>query len=141
MYYTRVEPTTNQREGDEMNSELLATAIVANDFDTTAQAAYVDAVQEEGGEAGFLSYTPEMGDKKPVAHMEARLAHYGKHYFIDTPLTLSGRGIVHQDTYTAKTFTGGAAHRKCGWNCYKVTLNAMEKLRKQYRVSHESLLD
>ena len=37
-------------------------------------------------------FTPEMGDRKPVCKMEARLCHYGKHYYIDTNIAIKGRG-------------------------------------------------
>lgn len=39
-------------------------------------------------------YTPEMGQRKPEVRMEASLSYYGKHYFVDTPLELKGRGIT-----------------------------------------------
>ena len=43
---------------------------------------------------GLHCYTPEMGQRKPEVKMEASLSYYGKHYFVDTPLELKGRGIT-----------------------------------------------
>lgn len=124
------------------NSELLAAALAADPTDAGAAAAFTDAVVEDAGAgAGFLGYHPEMGEARPVAHMEARLSHYGKHYFVDTPLTLKGRGIEHLGAYTAARLVGGEKNRRCGWNEYKVTLKAMEKLQATYRISSEMLLD
>ena len=37
---------------------------------------------------GLHLYTPEMGERKPETVMEAQLSHYGKHYYINTPLEL-----------------------------------------------------
>jgi hypothetical protein len=113
--------------------DTLATAAASGD--TAAAMAFTDAVKESGGEAGFKSYYPEMGEAKPAAQMEARLSHGGNHYFVDTPLTLSGRGIEYRGK-----FSGVPGSRKTGWNQYKVTCKAMEKLERQYSVSSESLL-
>ena len=81
------------------------------------------------------SYYPEMGEKKPEGtQIEAQLGHYGKHYYLWTPLTLTGRGVELLGTETQ------ADHRRAGWNNYKVTLNAMEKISKQHKTSSVSLL-
>ena len=122
----------------------LAAAVVAT-REATAEAAFTDAVTEAaeltgGAAAGFCGYYPEMSEAKPVAQIEARLAHYGRHYFIKTPLTLKGRGIEFRGVLTADSLVGGAANRLCGWNEYKVTLNAFEKLEAQYRIASEMLL-
>ncbi len=77
---------------------------------------------------GLTSYYPEMGEAKPVAQIEARLSHYGKHWFLTTALTLKGRGISPETT------------SRPGMNRYKVTEKAFEQICKQYAVSSESLL-
>lgn len=90
---------------------------------------------------GVYVYTPEMGQQKPEGcQIEASLSHYGKHYFIDTPLQLKGRGISFMRTYSAKDFTNPDNH-KVGWNEYCVTKLAFEKLKSQYAISYESNLD
>jgi hypothetical protein len=89
----------------------------------------------------LLTYTPEMGETKPEeTQIEAQLSHYGKHFFISTPLELKGRGIVFQQKIDKKNLYP-SAHYKHGWNEYKVTLNAMEKLKKDHIISQKSYLD
>ena len=90
---------------------------------------------------GLHCYTPEMGQRKPNCQMQASLGHYGKHYYIDTPLTLKqSRSIKLLRTYTANDLTAQGQY-KIGWHQYKVTTAAFEKLEKQYSVSMECLLD
>ena len=89
---------------------------------------------------GVKAYTPEMGERKPAARMEARLAHYGKHYYIDTTEELSGRGIEFIRTYTAADFHT-AGQYKAGWHSYIVTTRAFEKLKTLYPIGYEILLD
>lgn len=113
---------------------LLNAAVAADPSDATARLALADAITEEAG-AGYVGYYPELGEAKPVAHIEASLGHYGKHYFAWTPLSLKGRGIEHLGTEAT------AGHRRAGWNYYKVTLKAFEKLEAVYRISSETLLD
>lgn len=115
-------------------------ADAAKTGDVAARAAFTDCVKEAAAdagqsEAGFAGFYPEMGEKPPVAHMEARLAHYGRHYFVYTPLELKGQGITSKGT-----FTGVSGSRKNGWNVYMVTTRAMAKLETKYRVSHEMLM-
>ncbi|OPA77482.1 hypothetical protein BVG16_13585 [Paenibacillus selenitireducens] len=76
---------------------------------------------------GIHSYTLEMGQRKPNCELQMSIGHYGG-YFIRTKIELSGRGIklVGSDNGT---------HR------YKVTDLAFEKLKQQYSISHESILD
>lgn len=81
---------------------------------------------------GLTSYYPEMGEAKPAAQIEARLSHYGKHWYLSTPLTLKGRGIEFQETHTDE--------RRSGWNRYKVTERAFGQICKLHAVSSESLL-
>lgn len=88
---------------------------------------------------GVHTYYPEMGERKVNAQMEARLSHYGKHYFIDSPVELKGRGITFLKTYAANDFI--RPNHKVGWHSYKVTTAAFEKLKQQYSVSMERLLD
>lgn len=89
-------------------------------------------------QVGLLGYYPEMGEAKPIAQIEASISHYGG-WFLCTPLTLKGRGIKHLQTYTAAQLTE-KGQRKVGWNQYKVTDLAFEKLEKQYAISTEILL-
>ena len=89
---------------------------------------------------GLHCYTPEMGQRKPQVKMEASLAHYGKHYYIDTTETLKGRGIEFIKTYKEGDFIR-PNYYKIGWNEYRVTSNAFEKLKTQYPISMECLLD
>ena len=81
-----------------------------------------------------------MGQRKPAVKMEASLAHYGKHYFIDTTETLKGRGIDFRKTYTDNDFNT-AGQYKVGWNSYIVTRRAFEKLKEVYPIGYEMLLD
>lgn len=90
---------------------------------------------------GVYCYTPEMGQEKPEGcQIEARLAYYGKHYFLDTPLNLRGRGIVFMKSYTGKELTKFGKY-KTGWNEYRVTKKAFEKLKEEYTISYENYLD
>lgn len=90
---------------------------------------------------GLHTYTPEMGDRKPAASMEARMGHYGTHYFINTPFQLvESRSIKLQKQYKASDFTNPDNH-KVGWYQYKVTAAAFEKLIQQHSISMESHLD
>ena len=87
-----------------------------------------------------LGYYPEMGEAKPEAEIESSLSHYDRHYFLDTPLMLSGRGIRHLGTHQPHQLTP-LGQRKAGWHKYQVTIAAYDKLCRQYRVAHEMLLD
>lgn len=100
-----------------------------------------DPVEKESVEnPGVYCYTPEMGQKKPDCQMEASRGYYGKHWFIDTPLEIKGRGITFLKKYTDKDFcTPG--HYRVGWNEYRVTNKAFDKLKEQYTISQEVCLD
>lgn len=90
---------------------------------------------------GLHSYTPEMGERKPVANLEARMSHNGKYYYIDTMLTLKeSRSIKLIKVYEPNDFIK-PNYYKVGWNHYKVTSKAFEQLQEQYSISYESLLD
>lgn len=91
---------------------------------------------------GLHLYTPEMGQRKPNCQLEAQLSHYGRHYFVDSPVELpKGRGIELLKQYEPGDFVNGAANRKVGWYCYKVTTRAFEKLQQRYSISMVSHLD
>ncbi|MGO4945856.1 hypothetical protein ACTQ50_05555 [Blautia sp. Sow4_E7] len=90
--------------------------------------------------SGTYSYYPEMGEQKPDCQMEAILSYYGKHYFVDTPIQLKGRGITLVKQYTEKDFCNAGDHR-VGWFEYQVTTRAFEKLKEQYSISMERCLD
>ena len=88
---------------------------------------------------GTYTYTPEMGQQKPAGcQMEASRAYYGKHMYIDTPMTLKGRGITFLKQYKPGDLYDS---RKDGWNHYQVTNLAFEKLKEQYTISMECCLD
>lgn len=90
--------------------------------------------------AGLACYTPEMGEARPAdATIDAQLGHNGKHYFLKTALTLSGRGIEHRGTLTAAQLAPQAQH-KAGWNQYKVTIRAFDAICAAHKVACESLL-
>jgi hypothetical protein len=85
-------------------------------------------------------YHPEMGEtQRNDTQIEAQLGHYGKHWYIKTPLTLKGRGITFRGTLTAEDLVASAS-RKIGWHEYVVTERAMEKLQAMYVVSSAMLL-
>lgn len=89
---------------------------------------------------GTYIYTPEMGQGRPECQMEATRAYYGKHYYIETPIELKGRGITFCEKLQADNLYKSSQY-KAGWNRYKVTDLAYEKLEKQYTISRECLLD
>lgn len=86
---------------------------------------------------GVNAYYPEMGDKKPIAEIYARLTYGGK-YRLVTPLQLKGRGIKFHDTYNENNCNNPFLY---GWNIYYVTERAFNKLREQYAIAQEILLD
>lgn len=88
----------------------------------------------------LLGYYPEMGEAKPVAQGSISLSHYGKHYFIKTPLKLKeSRSVKLINVLKPEQLVPGAQHL-VGWNEYKVTCAAMDKLKEQYNFSYEMLL-
>lgn len=98
-------------------------------------------VKKETVEApGVYCYTPEMGGQKPECQMEASRGYYGKHWFIDTPLEIKGRGIEFVKKYQEKDFCSPGNY-KVGWNEYRVTNRAFDKLKEKYSISQECLLD
>ncbi len=89
---------------------------------------------------GLKSYCRVSGDAKPDAQIEARLGHYGKHYYLTSQVQLSGRGIVLRRTLTASDLTP-QAQAKVGWHEYKVTLRAFDRICRDHAVAYEMLLD
>lgn len=96
-------------------------------------------IQEVNG-PGLYIYCPEMGEGRPECQMIARMSHYGSHYYIDTPLTLKGRGITFLETRESKNLTASGQFMT-GWNEYKVTERAFHKLQEQYSISMENHFD
>jgi hypothetical protein len=87
----------------------------------------------------LTSYYPEMGEKEPGnTEIQARLGHYGRHWFLRTKLALKGRGVVFLKTETAETLVPGS--RYVGWHQYKVTEKAFESICREHNVTSESLL-
>lgn len=91
----------------------------------------------EDKQKGLHAYAPEMGQRKPEVKMEASLAYYGKHYFVDTPLELKGRGITEVEAH----WVDGCQKKIENWRSYRVTKATFEKLKSQYPISLECLLD
>ena len=89
---------------------------------------------------GLYCYTPETGEQKPECQIEAHRSYYGNHYRIDTPLELKGRGIKKDGVIQAKNLRSNYQY-KAGWFEYTVTERAFEKLKEQYTISQEVLLD
>jgi len=87
----------------------------------------------------IIGYRSEMGEARPAGDIEARLGHYGKHWYVQTALGLKGRGIQHIQTLTSEMLTL-VGQRKAGWNEYKITESAMDKLQTQYAVTVEIML-
>lgn len=101
------------------------------------------AVPEQGPvkaeKPGTYTYTPEMGQREPEGcQMEAYRSYYSNHFFIDTPLTLKGRGIKFIRQYKPGDLL---TSKKDGWNEYQVTELAFEKLKGQYAIAMERCLD
>ena len=96
--------------------------------------------KETASAPGVYVYTPEMNEAEPDGiEMRATLSHYGKHYHIDTPLELHGRGITKDDD--PPRWREGTREARENWQCYTVTTRAFEKLKTQYKISMKSYLD
>ena len=95
---------------------------------------------ERPTEPGLYCYTPEMGEQKPECQIEAERSYYGKHYHINTPLELKGRGIKKDGVKEAKNLRPNYQYM-AGWFEYTVTERAFEKLQESYTISQELLLD
>lgn len=77
---------------------------------------------------GVTAYTPEMGDKKPLADIEAKISYGGK-WRLKTRLELKGRGITLHE------------QQDNGLKIYYATDLAFKKIENQYSISMECLLD
>lgn len=88
---------------------------------------------------GLVGYHPEMGEARPEAKIDAQLAHGGKHWYLKTPLTLTGRGVTLIEVLKAENLVPQAKH-KAGWFRYKVTDAAFDRICKEHRVATEMLL-
>lgn len=89
---------------------------------------------------GLYCYTPEMGEQKPKCQIEAERSYYGRHYHINTPLELKGRGITFDRVLESKNLSKSAQYR-LGWREYTVTKRAFDILKEKYSISMERLLD
>lgn len=91
------------------------------------------------------AYTPEMGQVKPHHKFydgEVQASYNYKYQYIITPLDLKGRGITLQGVIDPNKYIHPERHEyKRGWNEYKVTLNAFNKLEEKYKFVREALLD
>lgn len=89
-------------------------------------------------QSGVYHYTPEMGQKEPDGcQMEAGLCYYGKHYWVDTPIELKGRGITETEAH----WVDGCKKQIENWRSYRVTKKAFEKLKERYCIVMECCLD
>lgn len=88
---------------------------------------------------GLYMYCLEMGQQKPECQIEAQRS-YGSHYHIDTPLKLKGRGVEYVKTLEDKNLNTSGKYM-IGWNEYRVTEKAFEKLCKEYSISMQDFLD
>ncbi|MCI5639522.1 MAG: hypothetical protein MR316_00870 [Lachnospiraceae bacterium] len=91
----------------------------------------------KANEPGEYLYTPEMEQETPDCQIEATHSCDGKHYILDTPLDLNGRGIMALDAH----WITGCKKQIENWKSYRVTKKAFEKIKEQYTVSMECLLD
>lgn len=89
---------------------------------------------------GLYIYCPERGEQKPSCQIEALRSYYGKHYHLETPLELKGKGITADGILEEKNL-GERSRYKVGWFRYTVTQRAFGKILEKYSVSQESLLD
>lgn len=87
----------------------------------------------------LATYYPEMKETKPAAAFEARMSHFGRHYFVDTRRILKGRGIQFLRTLTASDLVPEAQH-KVGTYEYKLTITAFDALCQAETVNMETLL-
>jgi hypothetical protein len=91
------------------------------------------------------TYWPEMNEVKPHHKFydgEVKASYDWKYQYITTPLELKGRGITKVEIIDPKNYI--SAERiayKIGWNKYKVTNNAFDKLETKYNFVREALLD
>jgi hypothetical protein len=91
------------------------------------------------------NYTPEMNESKPhhkFYDMEVQASYDWKYQYIVTPLEIKGRGITFIGKIDPKNYNSvERISYKIGWNEYKVTRNAFDKLEEKYKIVRETLLD
>jgi hypothetical protein len=97
--------------------------------------------------------TPEMGDKAPEsAKTFAKLAHYGRHYFLDSTLgpdVIKGMGVVYRGQYKEDASDDPLkmelrcekGSKLANHYSYKVTIRAFEKLGKTIDIAVDCPLD
>jgi len=92
-----------------------------------------------------FNYTPEMNQVKPhhkFYDMEVQASYDWKYQYIVTPLEIKGRGITLIGQIDPKNYiSADRIAYKIGWNEYKVTNNAFDKLEQKYKIVRETLLD
>jgi len=89
---------------------------------------------------GMTGYYSEMGEKRPdAATIDATLSHTGKHWFLKTALTITGRGVTLLRTLTANDLVPQAQHQ-VGLHEYKVTDAAFDRIKSEHCVACELLL-
>lgn len=94
----------------------------------------------EAAKPGQHLYWPELHDEKPHTFLRAGLSHNGKHYWVDSPVELKGRGIRFEKQYESKDLTK-AGQYLVGWYSYYVTERAYKKLKEKYSIGMECYLD
>jgi hypothetical protein len=93
------------------------------------------------------NYTPEMGQTKPHHKFydgEVQASYNWKYQYIITPMELKGRGIKFEGNIDLKNYSEYCHDKiryKEGWNEYKVTQLAFEKLDAKYKFVRETMLD
>jgi hypothetical protein len=94
-----------------------------------------------------FNYCPEMGQTKPHHKFydgEVQASYDYKYQYIITPMELKGRGIKLQGKIDLKNYHEiyhDKIKYKEGWNEYKCTRLAFEKLEEKYKFVREELLD
>jgi hypothetical protein len=92
-----------------------------------------------------FAYCPEMKEVKPDHRFydaEVQASYDYKYQYITTPLELKGRGITFMGKIDPKNYiSADRIAYKIGWNEYKVTRKAFEKLEGEIRMVRETLLD
>ena len=92
-----------------------------------------------------FNYCPEMNETKPHHKFydgEVQASYNYKYQYIVTPLELKGRGITFEQKIDPKNYHSiDRIKYKIGWNQYKVTNNAFNKLEEKYKFVRETLLD
>lgn len=92
-----------------------------------------------------FNYCPEMKQVKPHHKFydgEVHASYDWKYQYIDTPLELKGRGITFIRKIDKNNYINPSKMAyKHGWNEYKLTKLAFEKLEAKYKFVREELLD